>query len=337
MFFLNAKHILEKMPNKVPYLDLKQEILRKIKENGGWVNAHAHLDRAYTITPEKFKQANALREEKWLLNAELRKNSTVDEIYDRMAAGTELLIAQGVTVTASFIDVDHDVKDKAIKAAQKVREIYKSQMVFKFINQSSYGIFDKEPREWYEVGVEFVDIIGGLLNAAHPREEEYLDIIMQSAKDRKKMLHVHVDENNVPKEKETELLAQKTIEYGLEGKVVGIHGISINTHPKEYRENIYDLMVKAQLMMVACPMSWANARRNETLAPIHNAVTPLDEMGPRGIPVAVGIDNIHDIFMPFNDGNIWNDLRLLMEANRYYDIDAMVDIATVNGRKALGL
>jgi cytosine/creatinine deaminase len=133
------------------------------------------------------------------------------------------------------------------------------------------------------------------------------------------------------------MLAKKTIEHGMQGKVVGIHGISINAHPKEYRDHVYDLMVKAKMMMIACPLSWANARRRETLAPIHNAVIALDEMAPRGIPIAVGIDNLYDIFMPFNDGNMWNDLRLLMEANRYYDLDAMVDVATINGRKALGL
>lgn len=325
------------MAKKVPFLDLKQEILDKIQQNGGWVNAHAHLDRAYTITPEKFKQANALREEKWKLNADLRKNSSVSDIYDRMAAATELLLSQGVVATASFIDVDPDVKDKAIKAAQKVRDAYKGQMEYKFINQSSYGIFTKETREWYEVGVEFVDIIGGLLKSAHPKENEYLDILMHSAKDQKKMIHIHIDENNIPEEKETEMLAKKTIEHGLQGQVVGIHGISINAHPKAYREKVYDLMVEAELIMVACPISWANARRNETMAPIHNAVTPLDELAPRGIPVAVGIDNLYDIFMPFNDGYIWNDLRLLMEANRYYDLDAIAEVATTNGRKALGL
>ncbi len=325
------------MANTVPFLDLKSEIIQKIKKNGGWVNAHAHLDRAYTITPEKFKQANALREEKWQLNAELRKTSTVNQIYDRMAKATELLLSQGVVATASFIDVDPDVKDKAIKAAQKVREKFKGQMEYKFINQSSYGILTKETREWYEIGTEFVDIIGGLLKSAHPKENEYLDILMESAKSKKKMIHIHIDENNIPEEKETEFVARKTIEHGLEGKVIGIHGISINTHPKEYREEVYDLMVKAKIIMVACPISWANARRNETLAPIHNAVTPLDEMAPRGIPVAVGIDNLYDIFMPFNDGNIWNDLRLLMEANRYYDINAMVEVATTNGRRALGI
>ncbi len=325
------------MSKKVDYLNLRVIIEQKIKENGGWVNCHGHFDRAFTITPEKYKLANAYRHEKWKLNADIRKTSTVDQIYDRMAAAIELLISQGVSATCTFIDVDYDVKDKAIKAAQKLRENYSSQIIIKFINQSSYGILTKETREWFEIGADFVDIIGGLLKADEGHEEEHLDILLSAAKKRKKMLHVHIDELNIPEEKETEMLAKKTIMHGMEGKVVGIHGISINAHPKAYREQIYRLIKKAALIFVSCPMSWLNARRSETLAPIHNPIIPLDEMYPLDIPIAIGIDNLADIFMPYNDGNMWNDLRVLMETNRFYDIDGLVKIATTNGRKALGI
>ena len=322
---------------KVTFLDLKSRILHKIQQKGGFVNAHAHIDRAFTINKDNFKLANKFRHEKWKLNAELRRTSTVSQIYDRMAAATELLLSQGVTVNGTFIDVDPDVRDKSIQAAQKVREKYKSQMTFKFINQSSYGIFTKETREWFDVGAEFVDIIGGLLKSAEGREDEYLDVLLAKAKAKKKMVHVHVDELNTPDETETEMLAKKTIEHGMEGKVVGIHGISINAHPKAYRKKVYKLMKKAELMVVSCPMSWLDARRSEELAPIHNPIAPVDEMIAEGITVAIGVDNIADIFLPLNDGDIWQDLKALIYENRLYDLDEAVKIATVNGRKALGL
>lgn len=323
--------------NSVPYYDLKQEILQKIKKNGGWVNAHAHIDRAYTITKENFKEANRFRHEKWKLNTDLRKNSTVDQIYDRMAAATEHLIAQGVTVNGSFIDVDPYVKDKAIKAAQKLRDRYKSQITIKYINQASYGIFDKEAREWFEIGTDFVDIIGGLLKSSEGNEEKYLDIILQTAKEKKKMVHVHVDELNDPEETETEMLARKTIQYKMKGQVVGVHGISINAHPKDYREKVYQLIQESGLVIVACPMSWLDSWRKEALAPVHNPIAPVDEMVKHDIPVAIGIDNIADIFLPLNSGEIWEDLKALIYENRLYDLDEIVKIATVNGRKALGI
>lgn len=318
-------------------LDLKQIILNKIKANGGWVNAHAHIDRAFTVDEKLYKLANAQRHEKWLLNADLRKTCTVPQVYDRMTRSLELMIAQGITAIGSFIDVDPHVKDKAIQAAQKIKEKYKSQIIIKFINHSSYGILTKETRQWFEVGVDFADIIGGMVKANQENKDKYLDIILQTAKTKGKMVHVHVDEENSTDEKETELLAKKTIEHGMQGKVVGIHGISINCHPKKYRNQLYVLMKKANLMMIACPISWLNSRRSEVMAPIHNPTTPVDELVPAGIIVGIGVDNIADLFMPYNDGNMWNDLRVLMEMNRLYDIDTLVKIATVNGRKILGI
>jgi cytosine/adenosine deaminase-related metal-dependent hydrolase len=321
----------------VEFYDLKAEILQKIKKKGGFVNTHAHLDRAFTITKENYKLMNKLRGEKWKLNKNLRINSSSDEIYARMAKAVELLLSQGVQATASFIDVDPDIKDKSIKAAEKIKEKYGKDIKLKFLNQSSYGILESDSYEWFLKGSEYCDIIGGLLKADNDRKEEHLDRLFSRAVELGKMVHIHVDEENTPEEKETELVCKKIIEHGLEGRVVGIHGISINCHPKKYREKIYKLINEAQLMFIACPMSWLNSRRSEVMTPTHNPVTPVDEMIPAGITVAFGLDNIHDIFMAYNDGNMWNDLRVLMEANRFYDVEKLVDIATTNGLKVLGL
>lgn len=318
-------------------LDLKQTILDKIAKKGGWVNCHSHIDRSFTITPKLYRQANALRHEKWLLNGGLRKSSTISQIYDRMVKSLELMLSQGVYAIATFIDVDPFTKDKCIKAAQKIKDKYGKKIKIKFINHSSYGILTKQTRDWFEVGADFADIIGGMVKANQGKENEYFDIVLQTAKEKNKMVHIHVDEVRSPDEIETEILARKTIEHKMQGKVVGIHGISINTHPKKYREDLYKLMKKADLMMIACPISWLNSRRSEALTPTHNPTTPVDELVPAGITVGIGTDNIADLFEPYSDGIMWNDLRVLMEMNRLYDIDTLVKIATTNGRKILGI
>lgn len=321
------------------YWDIQDELLTLIKKNGGWANCHAHIDRAYTLTEENFHLSNKLRSEKWTLNDELRRNSTVDQIYGRMAKAVERMLEQGVTSLGSFIDVDCNVKDKSIKAAIKLREKYKSDITLKFLNQSSNGLFneEKQARQWFDVGAEFVDIIGGLLKADAGREEEHLDILLGTAKNMGKMVHVHTDELNLNEEHESELLARKTMEYGLQGKVAGIHGISLNARPKAQREKIYKLMKKAEMMYISCPVSWLNSRRSEELTPTHNPITPVDEMLPHGLVVGIGSDNIADIWMPFNNADMWLDLRILFEATRIHDLDVITDIATVNGRKILGI
>lgn len=325
------------MTNRIDYFDLKSVILQKIKENGGWVNAHAHFDRSFTSTPELFKLVNKKRDQKWRLNGNIRKNSTTDQIYDRIAGSLELLIEQGVVATCSFIDVNDEVEDRAIKAALKARDTYKSQIEIKYINLSPYGVVDEQNRKWFEVGAEFADIIGSNVKTDHPNEEKHIELVLQTAKRLNKMAHLHVDELNIPDENETGLLANKIIEFGLEGKVVGVHGISIGAHKKSDRKRIYETMARAKMIMVACPLTWIDGWRSEVMTPTHNSITPADELTAHGIPVAIGLDNIHDIFKPMNDANMWNDLRLLMEANRWFDIDEIVKVATTNGRSALGI
>jgi len=327
------------MKMKQDYWNIREYLLAEIKKKGGWVNCHAHIDRAYTLTQDNFQLSERLRSEKWTLNDELRRNSSVDMIYDRMCRAVETMLGQGVTALGSFIDVDCNVKDKAILAAIKVREKYQSDMTIKYLNQSSNGLFNeaKKAREWFEIGAEFADILGGLLKADAGREAEHLDILLGTAKKMGKMVHCHVDELNIPEEKETLLLAQKTIEYGMQGRVVGIHGISINARTLAERNSVYALMKEAQLMFVSCPVSWLNERRSEELSPIHNPITPVDEMYHFGIPVGMGSDNIADIWMPFNEADMWLDLRVLLEAARIHDLPQLIAIATTNGSKILGL
>jgi cytosine/adenosine deaminase-related metal-dependent hydrolase len=77
--------------------------------------------------------------------------------------------------------------------------------------------------------------------------------------------------------------------------------------------------------------------RSEELTPTHNPITPVDEMLPHDLVVGIGSDNIADIWMPFNNADMWLDLRVLFEAARIHDLDVITDIATVNGRKILGI
>ncbi len=327
----------QKTAKKISYLNLKEIILQKIKQNGGWVNAHAHIDRAFSLTEKNFHMVNATLQEKWHLNDELKRNSSVSDIYDRMAYALEWMIEQDVQAIATFIDVDEAVEDKAIQAAQKIREKYNGDITIKYVNQVLKGVIEPTARKWFDLGAEFVDIIGGLPEKDKGREAEHLDILFDTAKRMKKMCHVHIDQFNSPTQKDTELLVDKTVEHGLQGKVVGIHGISIGAQPKEYRQMLYKKMQQADIMMVSSPLGWIDTRRNETLVPSHNALTPIDELIPAGITVALGTDNIVDIYKPFVEGNMWEELHVLLEAAHFYDVDNLVKIATINGKKVLGL
>lgn len=322
---------------KVNYYNSRQDIIHRIKASGGWVNTHAHLDRAYVLTKDSFQFTGATLQEKWDLVDEVKKNSTVSMIYDRMAYALEKQIAQGVTAIGTFIDVDEVIGDKAMQAATKIKAAFAPNISLKFINQSLKGVLEPVAQKWFHEGAQFVDIIGGLPGKDHGREAEHLDVVLGTAATLNKMVHVHVDQLNRATEIETEILCQKTKMYHLEGRVAAVHGISIAAHDKRYRFKLYDVMKRAQMMLVTCPTAWIDSRRNEDLSPTHNAIAPIEELRENGIPVALGTDNIFDIYKPFTDGDMWTELRFLLESCHYYNIDDLITIATKHGRLALGL
>ncbi|MEZ7766832.1 amidohydrolase family protein [Haemophilus parahaemolyticus] len=320
---------------------LKGHIRDEIIKKGGWVNAHAHADRAFTMTPEKITiYQNANLQQKWDLVDEIKRQSTVDDYYRRFSQAIELMISQGVTAFGTFVDIDGVCEDRAIIAAHKAREVYKSDITLKFANQTLKGVIEPTAKKWFDIGSEMVDMIGGLPyrdELDYGKGLEAMDILMDKAKSLGKMLHVHVDQFNTPKEKETEQLCDKAIEHGMQGRVVAIHGISIGAHPKEYRKMLYQKMRDSQMMVIACPMAWIDSGRKEDLQPFHNALTPADELIPEGITVAIGTDNICDYMVPLCEGDMWQELSLLSAGCRFTNLEEMSNIASINGRKVLGL
>jgi len=317
--------------------DMLTPILAQIQAAGGWVNTHSHLDRAFTISPELMKFVGAPLQDKWDLNDDLKRSSSVDDIYDRMAFALERQLEQGVTALGSFIDIDEIVQDKTMRAADRLRERYKSSIQLKFLIQTHKGVLTPIAREWFDRGAEFVDIIGGLPGKDRGREDEHLDILLGTAKRMGKMAHVHVDQFNDPTEKETELLAKKTIEHGMQGRTAVIHGISLAAHPKAYRNKVYKLLAKADVRWICCPTAYIDAYRTEVKTVTHNSISPVDELVPAGVMVGIGTDNIADLYLPFGFGSMQEELLQLIRCTRILDPDILTAIATSNGRHILGI
>lgn len=321
-----------------PLADLKE----RVRAAGGFVNAHSHLDRAFSVSPADFganAKVEAALQEKWQLVDAFKARSSEDDYFERICLALKAQAEGGTTAALSFVDCCPVSQDRAVKAAARAREwaAKELRMRFRVASQTLKGVLAAEAREWFERALPFVDVIGGLPGADAGREREHIDILLEAGKRTGKRVHVHVDQLNSAHEKESELLARRTIAAGMEGRVTAVHGISIGAHPKAYRLELYRLCKDAGLGFVACPTAWIDSRRNETLAPTHNSVTPVDEMIPAGLTVALGSDNICDVYKPYADGDMLTELRVLLESTHFYDAAELVRVAAANGRLLMGL
>ncbi len=317
--------------------DMKALLLNRIKKYGGFVNCHSHFDKAYLMTPKLLPTGHLTLEEKWAYFKKIKKHYTEDDLFQRMCEAAEHMIQQGTQALLTHIDVDSGVKLLGIKVALKVKEKYKGKLKILIATQALQGILDKKERYWFEKASEMVDVIGGLPSKDWPRHEEHIELLLKIAKSKKKLVSIHIDQENNPNEKQSELLAKKTIEIGMEGKVLGVHAVSLGAQDPQETKRVAKLLYKAGVSIATCPAAAVSMKMLPFRSPLHNSVAPLVALLEAGVNVCIGTDNIYDPFMPFADGDLWFETRLLMEANRFYDLEKVAKVASINGKKALHL
>ncbi|MFH2104823.1 MAG: amidohydrolase family protein [Parcubacteria group bacterium] len=318
--------------------DLRSQFQEAVKAKGGWVNAHGHFDKSYFISKKSLAQSMVTMETKWRMSDDIKKNSTQAEVEERIRRVLDSLIEQGAQAAMSFIDAYDVVGHKNIDAANKVKEEYKDKIKLYTAPQPLGGLNDKKARDLYEEIAAKTDFVGGLPSFDRPDDDKHYDHLFSIAKNLGKRVHVHIDQENNPHERDTEKLIKYTKKHGYEGKVTAIHVLSVSAQPKEYRQKIYQQMVGLGMNVIVCPTNVINMTQlDQYTAPIHNSIANVPEMLDAGLLVALGTDDIADFYNPFCDADMWIELRALADACRYFDFDKLLDIATVNGRKILEL
>ncbi len=316
--------------------DLHALLREKITANGGLVSCHAHFDKAYVISPETLEMTLDSMEVKWDLWKQIKEGYTPENLIKRISLSAERMIAQGCTLTRTNIDVDNTVGMMCVEAALAVKEKYADQIEIQLCSQVLEGAMTPEAQEWIEKAAPYVDVLGGLPSRDRPHQAEHLDYIFEMAKKHNKTVDVHIDQNNDPDEKDTELLARKAIEHGLQGRVNAVHCCSLAAQPDDYMHEVIKLIKEADMPVIVCPRSMIDGvQMRDKTAPVHNSIAPVPQLVEAGVKVALGVDNVHDYFCPFIDGDVFEELLFLIENCRYYDVEELVKIATTNGREIL--
>ena len=147
-----------------------EELIEKIKQRGGFVNAHAHFDRAYTVTREDLEKVvyNHLYD-KWFIVDKFKEEATIKRYSENI---TTALIKQKEMLTTSclsFIDVDSVVGLKALRAAGMAKEFAKKTagINFKVAVQTLKGVITPHERIWVDMALNtgIIDIVGSLPGA----------------------------------------------------------------------------------------------------------------------------------------------------------------------------
>ncbi len=307
--------------------NLRLHFLDAVEKLGGFANHHAHFDKAYLITLDNLRLSQVDMQKKWELYRYLKENYTHEDLVERIGRGVEAMIEQGATYCRTMVDADSTVGMLPVIAALEVKQRYADRIKFEVGVQPLQGVLDPSSFDQYARACEIADYCGGLPSRDRPQPEKHLDVVLSLAKKLGKPVDVHVDQENNPLENETELLAQKTIEHGMQGRVFGVHAISLASKDEREQDRIIEKIREADIGIIICPSAALSMKQLELRAPLHNSIAPFVKLRQAGVRCYLGVDNVHDLFMPMVDGDIWTECRMLMEASRFYDIDAIAQWA----------
>ncbi|MDP2642984.1 MAG: amidohydrolase family protein [Candidatus Peregrinibacteria bacterium] len=333
------------MIQKFPFKELFFEEVKKAK---GMANCHAHLDRAYTLTPEIWKQASALMEEKWVLNREIKRKHTKESLTERLTFCIEDFIKQGITACRTHVDADSIVGMLVVDTAAEVREKYKGKFTLQLVAHPLEGFLNedrtapsKEKMDLFEKACAICDVVGGLPSRDRNKadgDKKHMDFLISMAKNFNKDIDMHVDQENNPEEKDSEWILDTIEKSGMQGRVTFVHAISVAAQMESDRKRIYKKMAELGVNVTVCPKAAISMKQHkDKLSPLHNSIAQVDEMLEHGINVSLGTDNISDIFVPEDNGDLFEEVLMLASAVRFYDIEKLAQMATTNGLKTMKL
>lgn len=300
-----------------------------LNPNMRWVCHHLHLDKSKIINTKLLDQSQKHMKKKWYLMRNIKNNYTERDLKDRMYKTTNFLVNQGCYKMRSFIDVDTIVGLKPLECALKLKRFWKEKNIdIQIGTQLLEGLETQESIDLFNEASNYVDFIG-CLPSRDKDPNQHLDIVFNKAKELNKDVEAHLDQCNIPIEKETELFCDYVEKYNYQGKARAIHCISLSCYQESYQRKISKRLKELDIGVIVCPSAAISMTQHKELcAPIHNSIAPVKMMLQENVNIGLGVDNIEDIFMPFCNGDLHFELRLLAESERIYDIPVLEKIAT---------
>ncbi len=311
----------------------------------GFVNSHCHLDKSNLL--DKMTEDHLVKtlEENRILLKKLKSSYSSSDIERRATDTIEKMLSKGITAIRTQVDVDPTAGLTPIKSLLKLKEKYKDRAYIELAAFPQEGVADEAKRDLMEKAMELgADVVGGLpLVESKGNERKHLEILFELAKQHNKNLDIQVDETNDPRMAILPEVLKKIKEENFQGRVTVTHAIALSRLPTEKAKEIIDQMKALKINVIVTPsanMITRFAEVNDLWIRPSNSITRVTELYDNGINVAIGTDNVRDIFYPFGNCSMIRELHMLVSATRMTTreyIDGAIAMATTNGAKLLGL
>ncbi len=334
-----------------PYFEM---LAARIRALGGMLNAHVHLDRAGTLdVTVRLLSREGVRDGTTLTLA--GKHALIPMVHEsplydpdvlesRVSALIERFIAAGTRRVDTVVDVTADrVGQSALERMLDIRARHAHRVDLRIGAYSPLGFRDDEPQRWElltkaAARTQFI----GLLperddRARYPEHIGYEECCRRGlllAQHLDKPIHIHVDQSNLADESGGETVLRLVRELGL-GRPAGedtlvwlIHLISPSAYEEPRFLALAEGLAEAGIGVICCPSAALSMRQSRhVMAPTHNSTARVLDLLAAGVSIRLGADNICDITSPMGTPDLMDELFILGNALRFYDVDILARLA----------
>jgi cytosine/adenosine deaminase-related metal-dependent hydrolase len=295
----------------------------------GLVEAHTHLDKSLLGLPWYRNEVGPRLIDKIENERKVRKSLPIDPRQQSQRQAL-LSVSHGSTFIRSHVDVDTECGISGIEGVMATRETLTDVVDIDIVAFPQSGLLVRPgTAELLERAVRLgAETVGGLDPCAIDRDPKgHLDTVFGLADKFGRGVDIHLHEPGEMGAFSMELIIERTIALGMQGKVMVSHAFCLGMPDATVVDPLIAALAQARIAI----MTTASASR---------PVPPLKRLLQAGVVVCAGSDGIRDTWGPYGNGDMLE--RAMFVGQRYNlrrddELALALDVVTTGGARALGL
>lgn len=290
----------------------------------GMVDAHTHMDKTLLGLPWHRHTTGPALIDKIEGERRLRREEGIDA-HQQSTRHAHRAIASGTTHIRSFADIDTEWNLNGVRGVMQTREDLKDSVTIQVVAFPQSGMLVRTGTvELMEQALkEGADVVGGLDPSTIDRDPKgHLDTIFGLAEKYDVDVDVHLHEPGELGAFSIELIAERTLALGMEGRVTISHAFALGGVEQARYEHLVDLILGADIAIMSHGPSGGRP------AP------PVGQLRAAGVRMCAGNDGIQDAWGPLNRPEMLLRAYLIAYRNNFRrddEIEDVIDIITNGG------
>ena len=229
---------------------------------------------------------------------------TVADVEQRACEALGLAVGHGLGRMRAQVDVDFATGVVSMEGVLRAKERFARQIDIEPVAFPQEGIVSDPKaegflREALNMGAK---LLGGLpeFEANLDDQRTHIGTIFDLAEEFDVPIDMHSDYTDLEEFKTLEMIADMTIERGMQGRVSVGHCCALSVYEENYAKSVIEKLVEAKIQVAVLPVANLQMLGGTQRTPANRGSSRILELLDAGINVAAGADNMFDIWYRFN-------------------------------------